>query len=339
MTLKLSGLKGTNPLGFLAALGVLDVATRQRLPNERVPRLWWTDEIEPIAQLEGVDTIDELIRRIEIDRERWADSPTLKPIINGHLHDDVKVSTEVPDPADSTSADGRSELQIWIDQVLETGDDADIALLFALVAEGSTGRSSAEAKPSHLHFTAGQKRFLKMARTLQANVTTDDFSEALVGPWLFSSPLPVFDWDTSRGNRIYALRGLEPSKEKGLGTPGAEWLGLLGLRFFPVATRTIRGRAQLVTTGCTPGWKQGTFTWPLWRGNTGGDVPGLPATVVQSLVTDGSLANMRQKSREVLGVSRILQSPISRTDQGGYGSFGPPIEVASHTDFVDAMVL
>ncbi len=38
MTVHLTGLVGTNPLGFLAALGALDAATRIR--PEAQPRLW-----------------------------------------------------------------------------------------------------------------------------------------------------------------------------------------------------------------------------------------------------------------------------------------------------------
>lgn len=71
--------------------------------------------------------------------------------------------------------------------------------------------------------------------------------------------MPTLGWDT-RGERIYALRGFDPSKEKGTGVPGAEWLAFLGLTFFPAFARG----GKLLTTGCEPDWKAGSFNWPLW---------------------------------------------------------------------------
>lgn len=335
MTIELTALKGTNPLGLFAALGVLDVATRNRDPQRPVPRLWWTDDLEPEARLEGIATLDELIELIDFDRARWVGSPVLEPMIDGVLQDDVKLSTATR----AGSRDDRSPLRQWMERVYRDGDDADIALLHALVAEGATMGTSVDAKPTHFHFTAGQQKFLQMVRDLRDNVTRDDLAEALVGPWRFERPLPMLGWDTSRGDRIYALRGYNPSSEKKHGVPGAEWVGFLGLRFFPVATRVVRGRAQLVTAGCEPGWKRGAFTWPLWGRGSVSHQPGLTAPVVRCLLVDEAIHRMPQHHRELLGVTRVLRAPITRSDQGGYGSFGPAADRVSTSDRVTAMVL
>lgn len=336
MTIELCALKGTNPLGLFAALGVLDVATRHRDPQDSAPRLWWTDELEPEARIEGFGSFEELVEVIDNDRTRWADSPVLKPEVDGVLQDDVKLSTSVR----AGAHDQRSPLRQWMEQVYEKGDVADIALVHALVAEGATMGTSADAKPSHFHFTAGQQKFLQMVRQLRDGVTRDDLVEALAGPWRFGRPLPMLGWDTSRGDRIYALRGFNPSSDKKHGVPGADWLGFLGLRFFPVATRVIRGRPQLVTTGCEPGWKRGAFTWPLWGpGSPATHSRGLTAEVVRALLADEAIREMPQGHRDLLGVIRVLRAPITRSDQGGYGSFGPAAEVVSTGDRITAMVL
>ncbi len=337
MTLELPGLRGTNPLGFFAALGAIDVATRRRDMGTEPPRLWWTDGIEPEARMEGLESIDDLVDRIDGDRADWIGSPVLEPVIDGVLQDDVKLSTARRQRPGS--GDDRSDLRVWMEEVYARGGEADVALLHALVAEGATMGTSSVAKPTHLHFTAGQQKFLQMARQLRDEISTDDLREALVGPWRFDRPLPVFGWDTSRGDRIYALRGFNPSGDKKLGVPGAEWLGFLGLRFFPVATQVVRGRAQLVTAGCSPSWKRGSFTWPLWGHGDRLSRLGLTAESIQAIVADAAIPYMRRSQREVLGITRVLEAPITRTDQGGYGSFGPAADVVSSDDLVSAMVL
>ena len=88
--LSLPALNGTNPLGFFAALGVLDVLTRAN-PIEP-PTLRWDGELTPTPMVGGHADTDELVRLILVDRERWVDSV----VLNGHgdaLADDIK-----PDP-------------------------------------------------------------------------------------------------------------------------------------------------------------------------------------------------------------------------------------------------
>lgn len=300
---ELPALRGRNPLGLFAALGVLDVATRH-LP-ERDVRLRWTDELEPTALLQGPDSLDHLIMLCDQDRQRWATSPVLAWGPDGVPLDDLKPTLP--------------ELRRWIGVAIEVyrdGDGADLRLLSALVAEGAAAGKN-DAKPTHFHFTAGQQKFLVMVRQLQQEVTPAHLREALAGPWTYGSELPVLGWD-ARGERIWALRGFAPSGEKKTGIPGADWLGFLGLTFFPVALTTDRhGQRRLATTGCTGSWKSGQFTWPLWS------VP-LSAVVVASVVADTRLHLMSDRERRRLGISTLIQASIRRTDQGGYGSFGPP---------------
>jgi len=300
--LPLPGLSGENPLGLLAALGALDGLERQA--PDRVPALRWTDDVVPRAVLTGFDDIDEVIELLDTDRKRWRRSPVLTWGPGSGFLEDLKPSLD--------------ELRTWIGYVLERSgpnERADIDLLTALVSEGAAAESTGEAKPTHLHFTAGQQGFLTMVRTLAEEVGPDHFNEALVGPWRYGSDLPVLRWD-SRPRRPYALQGANPSKEKRLGVPGADWLGFIGLTYFPVIT--VKGRLQ--TTACSPVWKRGTFTWPLWG------VP-LRSPTIRSLLRDTSLATASIEERTQRGVFRLLRSPVRRTDQGGYGSFGPPSEL------------
>lgn len=302
--IELPALRGRNPLGLFAALGAFDAADRA-LADRRVT-LRWTEELEPHAVLGGPDSLDHLIELCERDRQRWATSPVLTWGPDGTALDDLKPSL--------------ADLRRWIEVVAEgfwrSGDDRDLRLLCGLVAEGAAaGKGS--AKPTHFHFTAGNQKFLIMVRQLQESVTPDLFHEALAGPWRYESPLPVLGWD-ARGERIWAFRGFAPAGEKKLGVPGADWLAFLGLRFFPVALRSVAGGGhRLVTTGCEPDWKSGAFCWPLWR------VP-LTPDVAGALLADRRVVTMRESARRRLGVSQVMRAGIRRSDQGGYGSFGPP---------------
>lgn len=310
--LQLDGLRGTNPLGFLAALGVLDVLTRAGRPAT----LAFADDLVPVALVGGADDIDELVGVLDRDRESWRESVVLHGP-SSHPLDDAK-------PDGDTAA-------LWAQAVAETVSSGRAAsdLYCALVAEGAVDGSGSKAKPTHLHFNAGNQHFLAVARALAAEVDEDRLGEAVAGPWRDDSTMKSFRWD-GRGSRSYALRASDPAKIPPSTVPGADWLALLGLASLPVRAVPNRftGNLGLETTACDPRWKQSAFRWPLWSAPIG-----LP--VVRSLLADpaivGTEANRRQAAHwgpplaDVLaarGVLRVLEAPIRRTDQGGYGSFG-----------------
>lgn len=296
--IELRPLRGRNPRGLLAALGALDVATRM-LPDVRVT-LAWTATIEPVAVLAGPCDVEHLVELCESDRERWATSPVLAWDPDGALAADLKVPPQ--------------EVGRWFHAALASGERADADLLVALLAEGAVSSGKKDSKPTHLHFTAGQQKFLAKVRELREASGADALREALAGPWRYESKVTGLGWDAGSA-RIHAYRAVAPTKEatRPNGVPGADWLAFLGLRFFPVAAQGNR----LMTTGCGGRWKHELFTWPLWS---------VPATapIVAALVGRGDLAAMSAANRRALGVHHVLRAPISRSDQGGYGSFGAP---------------
>lgn len=294
--IRLPALEGTNPLGFLAALGVLDALSAEI----HGVTLHWTDDLVPHAIIGGIGDIGLLLDTLGEDRERWAGSAVLGYPADGQPFADAKP--------------GGRELRQWFEHVERMGQRADADLLCALVAEDAFDNNG-RAKPTHLHFTAGQQKFLGMVRELAAGVDRDRLQEAVCGPWRYDSPLPSLSWD-SRGERVYAVRAVNPSTEKRLGVPGADWLAFRGLIFYPVA-RTSRG--SLHTTACDSAWKSSAFRWPLWV---------RPATryMLRSLVADPSLVSSPLKvtpaQLSARGVASVRQASIRRSDQGGYGSFG-----------------
>lgn len=297
--LSLDALVGNNPAGFLAGLGCLDVASR--LLPDRTVTLSWRDGMHPSAELSGPDDLEHLIDLILTDGQRWAKSVVLRGP-KGTDPDDLK-----PDP---------SEVRAWFETAEASEHPEDLILLHALLSEGAVAGSSGDAKPTHLHFTAGQQKFLVMVRELNSTLTRDLILEAIQGPWRYESKLPVLGWDNSRGERLHALSARSPSGSKKLGVPGVDWLAFLGLRFVPVATTLSK---RLLTTCCQPAWKTGgAFTWPLWNS-------ALSSTYIQSLMSVDTTVGGRPP--EV--VRQVLRAPIRRADQGGYGSFGPTSPVMS----------
>jgi hypothetical protein len=291
----LSGLPGANPLGFFAALGALTVLDRQRDPAVAPPRLSWTDTVLPIACLD-IGDVDELVEATMAELPYWRNSPALEFSIDADEPvRDVKLSP--------------SHQRKYLLACRKHGEASE-RLGGALVAEWAVDNSG-RGKPTDLHFTAGQQQFLAMARQLRDGVSAEDIRVAAVGPWPYNSKLPSFMWDTS-DDRVYALSASDPSTEKKLTTPGVEWLALMGIACYPLYL--IGSRTRIA--GSTGTWKRGRFRWPLW--NSPLTLPTVRAAVASDF--DDAAINGPQPPDLV----RVLESGISRSDQGGYGTFGPP---------------
>jgi len=321
-------LEGDNPISFLAALGVVSCLDRAG----RSPTIRWTDDLVPSAVVSGADGINDLVSLVDRDRRWWE---TASVTLGWNSIPDLKL-----DPCELREwalavRDG------WIGEPSSPWRRDDIRLLAALVAEGAVAEKG-DSKPTHLHFTAGQQHFLEMARRLATGVDIERIQEAMVGPWRYDSDLPSFSWDTS-AERVYALRSSDPSKETRLGVPGADWLALLGLKFLPVTAGPMPPSGQrrpMRTTGCDNDWKRGSLRWPIWSCLASpnaveallGDVFAVGARSLSS-GRKRAARNRRARGRELAsrGVSKILESPIRRSDQGGYGSFGAPTVLVDST--------
>ena len=292
----LEGLEGRNPLGLLAAIGV-QVAFEHEVHQ---PRLWWTEDITPHAVVDEAYTLDRIVDRAMQALADWGASYSVRPTR--------------PDGSAMPKGD---ELKLKPDDIraylsdAQTGRAADLAA--ALVAEGSLDKQGV-AKPSDLYFTAGQMKFLDMARKILAGVDAMDLRKGLAGPWAYESTLPSLGWDIA-DDRIYALRATDPSPEKKLTNPGPEALAILGMSRFPV----FAGRDRTLTQGFSGTWKAGHYSWPLWRKPAG---PHGVKSLLAHAYNDGT-TSPRQDWYRSWGVFAVLQSPVRRSDQGGYGTFGP----------------
>lgn len=315
----LTGLDGSNPLAFLAALGVLRVLDEAKSDTEmEPPRLTWEDTGRWRPVIYGRESLEEVIDAILTDIRSWAAEPALNLAYE-----------KGGGPADASDANATRDLKptpsvmrMFLEQVARRAAEgqrrsADAAAAFGTeIVQDNKGNT----KPTALHFTAGQQQFLKMAVQLQQEVGRKELTEALVGPWTGASKLPSLSWDATV-SRLYAHRATDPSGEKRGSVPGADWLAFLGLSFFPVAARGGR----LETTGVVGRWKDAEFTWPIWT-------PPATARTVRSLLAWSDLcedvASERPDPRRparlrARGIAVLFRSAITRSDQGGYGGFTP----------------
>jgi len=292
-SLVLRSLDGSNPLGLMAALGVLEIVSDRGIPAQ----LRWRDEGIWLPVVSGcAATIEELIAWIDEDRRDCASDTALGLEYDGKH--DLKPAPLV----------FRQYLQELVcESAPESRRSVDWGSAFA--TDGIVDNKG-NTKPTALHFAAGQQQFLKMIADLVSEVTPEDLHEALVGPWRYQRPLPVMAWDATMA-RDYALRASNPSSDKKLGVPGADWLGVRGLPSLPVVPIGTR----LHTTGCTGGWKNSSFTWPLWTAPLTRDM------VRTTLRLD--VAAISPTDRVARGIGVVFRSRIKRSDQGGYGSFTP----------------
>jgi len=288
VSVELDGLDGRNPMAYFAAVGTLIVADRM-LPNHGTGLSWRRGPI-PRPVLHGVASLDELTAIIESDRKAWTNAMALT--FEGA--DDVKFD----------AAAQRRYLR-----ACRGADDGgrSVGLAAALLAEGVFA-GKGDGKPTDLHFTAGQQRFLASAREVMRQVSVNDLNECLVGPWKYDRQVKTLGWDVS-DDRVYALTIANPAKEVKLTVPGADWLALMGLVAFPV----VADGSSSSPAGSTGSWKHGAFTWGVWSEPLG-------AASVRALLANGWSESVR---RARVGLFQQFQSAIRRSEQGGYGSFGP----------------
>jgi hypothetical protein len=305
-SVRCDGLNGRNPLAFLAALGTLRLLS---ISNPAVKLSWTTSEIVPLAVFSDLRTDFDGVRdELVLALQKVWDGPLLSS-----KADDVKFET-------------RELLRQWLQEVGKGSIERE--LVMGLVAEGARD-GGGKSKPSHLHFSSGQQSFFSSLREAFGEIMADNkrIDEALLGPWRFDSTAKTMGWDAGN-ERVFALRGFNPSKEKRSGIPAADVLAFIGFTAFPVAAAGPR----LLTTGCDRDWKVSALTWPLWP--TPMQIESATALVRQRWVfgiRDGRPITLRTAELRARGVVEVVRSPIRRSDQGGYGSFGAATVIASST--------
>lgn len=302
----LTGLDGTNPLGFFAALGVQVLFADE--PDQ--PKLWWSNDVIPHAIVSDSYPVEKIVDQAMAVFPKWADSPTLSPTVGSQSEK-------------ATAKFSKENLRAYLESTIDT---IASELAASLVAEGSyqaTGEHKGKAKLTNFDFTSGPQKMLSMASKILRSVTEIDLHKGLVGEWSYQSALPSLGWDVV-DDRVYALSNIKPISGNKFTNPGPEALAILGISKYPVFSgNDSKGQSRTLTSGCSGGINLGQFTWPLWNRAAGvGSVKSLLAH--SSNAKDDFLSNHYSS----WGISLILQSQIRRPEK--YGVFGPPSIIWRH---------
>jgi len=200
-TLELTGLRGDNPLGFLAALGVM-VSLRAANSDHR---LYWTDGSIPVPVLSPARDVHEIADLTRAVADDWLQGPALDA--------DVHPKLQIRPPA----------LREYLQSARQVGSQGVLA--GCLLAEDSLDNGG-KAKPSDLYFLAGQQKFVSVARSILSQVTYEQLTHDMVKPWAYKCDQPSLMWD-STDDRHHALSGVDPTNSAlnpKLTNPGAEAL-------------------------------------------------------------------------------------------------------------------
>lgn len=304
-SLRLTGLDAQNPLAYFAALGLLRVIDSHAVETrtER-PRLSFIEEGRFLPLLWTPLTMEDAIAVVLNDAERQADNMALQFAFDA---DGAWVPANTAGATRDLKPSPTAAREL-LDRAATAGPRVSrlAAAWFSELVQAGNGKT----KPTAFHFTSATQYFLHMIEELRRNLTAEQLHETLIGPWLNTSTLPSLTWDSSVA-RLYALRASNPSGEKRGTVPAANWLGALGLEFFPV----VPEGKYLATTGVTGTWKQSVFQWPVWE-------PPASASTVASLLRLKP-TRWTGTERAAMGISAVFASTISRADQGGAGSFSP----------------
>lgn len=297
-TLELGGLDGANPLGMLAALGALRVATL-RDPGVR---MGWRDaaRIHPFMvtrlSMEGLAAaVCEEAERIAKD----VASPEYGDIIRVPKdHFRVWAARSIPDSGLPATISDADYLASWAsDAVLDEGEVLSTRLSFSN--------------------KSGQQFLLKDFRRLTADCTPDEVTANLCVTDAVLREGTNLNWDPS-ALRSYALRWKKPDSDPKRTNSTLNSMAFLGLSVLPV----VPGRHDLETTGVFEAREERRveWRWPIWSSL-------LPWNTVRCLVALRALAG-RPAEREVLRRSGVAHVFAARriTDNKRY-YFSPAEEV------------
>jgi hypothetical protein len=283
----LPGLVGSNPLGAMAAFGLLRVCSE--ISGLTGARLYWTWDQDWRAVLSTQQIVgrEELIEQLVLHQKGRSLS-----VFN--WGDDIKINPE------EYRELMRSHI---INSSLYHRLDADyFAAYGSEMVKDKTSKGN--VKPTALHMTAGQQKFLKLinkdlAKSMSKK-TAEAYGEALFGPWKREDNVNSLGWDPS-AKRFHALRHRSPSSDVFHCVRAAVWLAVEALPLYPTAA--ISGKLQ--TTGFTAD-RPVMFRWPIWK-------PPLGLDALRTLIMTSDSA----KSLLRRGVMAIYRSERAESSQGG----------------------
>jgi len=315
------GIDGTTPLGFLAALGLLQVLQDSAGPTQQPPRLCWKqlDAWRPVFHC--ASSLESVAQLIFEDRTRYADSPVLKFRY-------VKQEKQGPKAVGGLKAP-LAVVRAWTFVRREEEDEASIAYGAALFCEDVTDPNKQPAsrtdhrsagievddevelnltvERSFLDLTSRNAQFLEQVGVIRDYLTLEHIHRALeTGAVDYDAPRTL-DWDPASDTPGAIYTGFRRGY-----LPAHEWLGFRALRLFPLAGSGSRVRM----TACTGRRLDGEFVWPIWE---------RPASIdaIRSLLGHPHLSRLTSEGRRAFGISDVIGAGLTKKADGYTGTFAP----------------
>ena len=302
----LIGIQGTNPLGFLAALGILRLLPGAKLAFE--------DDGLYRAFLETTATPSEVVARIIEDAKSASavrnPSWRLTYTKDATKKKDAQVVADLKAPP----ADFKNYLARCISSWMK-GEEESVAYAAAFGTDMAFD-GKGNTKPTAFHFTAANQTFLGAVETIRSTLVAD--AEKWITASLFEGdgkrPGSNLRWDPS-SERNWALMANNPNEDGTSVDAPLEWLAFRGLPLLPSFPRGSSRGPRIHTTAVFGKGEEMTFTWPLWS------VPASQQTVRSAIQLNWTTGSVRERASR--GVFAVCSSSIRRTSQG-FGNFGPP---------------
>ena len=305
-SLLLPGLDGTNPLGFLAALGVLRVLSLQ---EHGVNLSWQPSSGTWKPKLHGVQVPlpelgAELLAGIRnLDHSAWSIDKKLPFEAN-------KFRRVVAESIEATHSKQRFKVDLLAAFGVECvrdkkGNFEETELRLVRTADNKKDKEK-------------QEGLLAFAATTIETTSVAQIQETLSSNWLYKDKQLTFRWDPAE-DRGYALQWDDPGPIGAMTQRGANCLALFGMTCFPV----IPVKGQVETTGFglkEP--KQASLTWPVWKHP-------INLSVVSTLLTSRELQQEQPNRLELasLGVPAAYRCNRVMTSTY-YANFAPAQRVA-----------
>ncbi len=294
--IQLVGVDGSNPLGFLAALGLLCI-----VPGAK---LGFTADGSFQAFVHGVGTREDLAALIVKDAEISAEPNAAWRFTYMKAATKKKEAQRVADlkaPPSSFKTFLQACVEAWC------SDHEEAAAYAAAYGTDIAVDNKGNTKPTAFHFTAANQTFLGAVEGIRASITREWVEESLFtgnGDRQGSN----LRWDP-RAERNWALMASNPNADGTSVNAPLEWLAFRGLPLLPSFPRGTK----IITTGVFGRGEEMTFTWPLWR------TAASHHAIRSALQIDWTGS---AKERTARGVFAICSSSIRRSGQG-FGNFSP----------------
>ncbi len=303
----LHGLDGSNPLGYLSALGTHRICS-QWYREAQVTMRWsiidgsW----RPILESPDFETdAQSFCKRLS---SRLADPPqfNLLEAIGDNLtlspSDFASLATSQLNQANANQQDTKTALSF----LAAFGTDA-------LAQSHSKDRSQMQDTALRTMSGAGHQHFIKFMREIIANTDASQLHATLFQPWMYEDEGRGMNlrWDPI-DDRRYAMRWKNPSSDASSSMRGANRLAIEAMPLFPTAPMANK----LETTGFRV-YKGAFWSWPIWDCR-------LELPVIQSLLNRPFLSRQNTATSselKELGISAVFRS--QRITVGKFRNFTP----------------